>query len=209
VARYRESVCRFCRREGLKLYLKGERCYSEKCAVDRRNKPPGQHGDKRIKHSDYGLQLREKQKVKRIYGVLEDQFRHYFKWADQKRGVTGHNLLQLLERRLDNVIYRLGFAESRNQARQLVRHGRILVNGRKVDIPSYLVERGDVIEVREKARSIAAIQQAMENLGKRAGVPRWLELDAHSFRGSVKEMPAREDITMPIDETLIVELYSK
>ena len=209
MARYRESVCRFCRREGLKLYLKGERCYTDKCAVDRRNKPPGQHGDKRVKYSDYGLQLREKQKVKRIYGLLEDQFRLYFKRADRMKGVTGYNLLLLLERRLDTIVYRLGFVASRNQARQLVRHGHFLVNGGKVNIPSYLVSTGDVIEVREKSRKNLAILASMEVIQKRGGVARWLELDAANFRGDVREFPTREDITMPIDEQLIVELYSK
>lgn len=209
MARYRESVCRFCRREGLKLYLKGERCYSEKCAVDRRNKPPGQHGDKRVKYSDYGLQLREKQKVKRIYGLLENQFRLRFKKADRMKGVTGYELLLLLERRLDTIVYRLGFAASRNQARQLVRHGHFLVKGRKVDIPSFLVSVGDVVEVREKSRKNPAILESMENVKKRGGVARWLEFDSANLSGEVKEFPAREDITMPIDEHLIVELYSK
>jgi len=209
VARYRESVCRFCRREGLKLYLKGDRCYSDKCAVDRRNKPPGQHGDRRIKHSDYGVQLREKQKVKRIYGLLESQFRVYFQRADRMKGVTGFNLLLLLERRLDNIVYRLGFAGSRSEARQLVRHGHFTVNGRKVNIPSFQASVGDVIEVKQKSRTIPPIAGSMEAAGRRAGVPRWLELDAQNFRGVVKEMPVREDITMPIEEQLIVELYSK
>ncbi len=209
MARYREAVCRFCRREGLKLYLKGERCYSDKCSVDRRAKPPGQHGDRRIKHSDYGMQLREKQKVKRIYGLLESQFRNYFAKADLMKGVTGYNLLVLLERRLDNVVYRLGFAGSRNEARQLVRHGHFLVNGKKVNIPSYLVSEGDVIEVKEKSRKSKAFQSALENVQKRGGVSRWLDLDVENFKGTLKEYPAREDITMPINENLIVELYSK
>lgn len=209
MARYRESVCRFCRREGLKLYLKGDRCYSDKCAVDRRNKPPGQHGDKRVKYSDYGLQLREKQKVKRIYGLLERQFSLYFERADRMKGVTGYNLLLLLERRLDNVVYRMGFANSRNQARELVRHGHFTVNGRKVNIPSFQVTAGDVIEVRAKSRTKAAIAGAMEALNRRGNVPRWLDLDAANFKGVLKEYPAREDITMPIEEQLIVELYSK
>ena len=209
MSRYRGSVCRFCRREGLKLYLKSDRCFTDKCAVDRRNKPPGQHGDKRIKRSDYGLQLREKQKVKRIYGLLEDQFRIYFKKADRAKGVTGFNLLLLLERRLDNIVYRFGFAGSRNQARQLVRHSHCTVNGRKVNIPSYLVSVGDVIEIREKSKQIASVASAMEIAQKRGAVARWLELETDKFRGTVKEFPTREDITMPIEEQLIVELYSK
>jgi small subunit ribosomal protein S4 len=189
--------------------LKGDRCYSDKCAVDRRNKPPGQHGDKRVKYSDYGLQLREKQKVKRIYGLLERQFSLYFERADRMKGVTGYNLLLLLERRLDNVVYRMGFANSRNQARELVRHGHFTVNGRKVNIPSFQVTAGDVIEVRAKSRTKAAIAGAMEALNRRGNVPRWLDLDAANFKGVLKEYPAREDITMPIEEQLIVELYSK
>lgn len=209
MARYRESVCRFCRREGLKLYLKGDRCYTDKCAVDLRNKPPGQHGDKRVKHSDYGLQLREKQKVRRIYGLLESQFRLYFAKADRMRGVTGFNLILLLERRLDNIVYRMGFATSRNEARQFVRHGHFTVNGNKVNIPSYQVSQGDVIEVREKSRKKVSIINAIEAVKRRGGTPRWLELDDQNFRGVVKEFPAREDITMPIEEQLIVELYSK
>lgn len=209
MARYHGSVCRFCRREGLKLYLKGDRCFSDKCAVDRRNKPPGQHGDRRVKYSDYGLQLREKQKVKRIYGLLESQFHIYFSNAESQRGVTGSNLLLMLERRLDNIIYRLGFATSRNQARQLVRHGHFTVNGKKVNIPNFLVDVGDVVEVKEKSRKILPVTQAMEAASRRGGAARWLELDAANFKGTVKEFPAREDITMPIDEQLIVELYSK
>ncbi|HUT54051.1 MAG TPA: 30S ribosomal protein S4 [bacterium] len=209
MARYRESVCRFCRREGLKLYLKGDRCYSDKCAVDRRNKPPGQHGDKRVKHSDYGIQLREKQKVKRIYGLLESQFSLSFEKAERSKGVTGYNLLLNLERRLDNVVYRLGFALSRNQARELVRHGHFTVNGRKVNIPSYELSAGDVIEVRPKSRDSAAIKGALESLARRGNLARWLEMDAANFKGVIKEFPAREDITMPIEEQLIVELYSK
>jgi small subunit ribosomal protein S4 len=202
-------VCRFCRREGLKLYLKGDRCYSDKCAVDRRNKPPGQHGDKRVKYSDYGVQLREKQKVKRIYGLLESQFSLSFEKAERSKGVTGYNLLLNLERRLDNVVYRLGFALSRNQARELVRHGHFTVNGRKVNIPSYELAPGDVIEVRPKSRDSVAIKAALEAQARRGNLARWLELDAPNFKGVVKEFPAREDITMPIEEQLIVELYSK
>lgn len=209
MARYREAVCRFCRREGLKLYLKGDRCYGDKCAVDRRNKPPGQHGDKRVKHSDYGVQLREKQKVKRIYGLLESQFAGGFDRADKMKGVTGLNLLLGLERRLDNIVFRLGFGQSRAQSRELVRHGHFSVNGRKVNIPSFLVSAGDVIEVRERSRKIPVIAASADAGSRRGGLARWLELDAANFRGTVKELPSREDITMPIEEQLIVELYSK
>lgn len=208
MARYTQSVCRLCRRENIKLFLKGERCYTEKCAFDRRNYPPGQHGQNRKKISDYGSQLREKQKVKRIYGVLENQFRNIFKEADRRKGITGENLLFLLERRLDNIVYRLGFASSRNEARQLVRHNHFLVNQTKVNIPSYLVNPGDVIEVREKSKKIARILDALEGMARR-GVPQWLELDKEQMKGSVKALPTREDITFPIQEKLIVELYSK
>ena len=209
MARYREAVCRFCRREGLKLYLKGDRCYTDKCSVDRRAKPPGQHGDRRIKHSDFGVQLREKQKVKRIYGLLEKQFRIYFHKADRMKGVTGFNLLLLLERRLDNIVYRLGFAMSRSQARQMIRHGHFMVNGTKVNIPSYQVSVGDVIEVKEKSRKIKPITMALESGTKRGESAKWLEFEPENFKGIVKDFPAREDITMPIEENLIVELYSK
>src|SRR4030065_582614 len=176
LARYTKSVCRLCRRENLKLFLKGERCYTEKCAFDRRSYPPGQHGQNRKKFSDYGTQLREKQKVKRMYGVLENQFRNIFKEADRQKGITGETLLSLLERRLDNTIYRLGFTNSRNEARQLVRHNHFLVNHSKVNIPSYLVKAGDVIELREKSRKIVRILEALEGVARR-GVPQWLELD--------------------------------
>lgn len=192
----------------MKLYLKGDRCYSDKCAVERRNYPPGQHGQRRPKFSNYGEQLREKQKVKRIYGVLEKQFRRYFEMADRQKGITGVNLLILLERRLDNMVFRLGFASSRNEARQLVRHSHFRVNGRKVNIPSYLVKPGDVIELREKSRKIQRIQDSLEAVVRR-GVPSWLELDKDRFRGKVLALPTREDLTMPIREQLIVELYSK
>jgi len=177
--------------------------------VDRRNYPPGQHGHFRSKPSDYGLRLREKQKVKKIYGVLETQFKHYFEQADRMKGITGYNLLLLLERRLDNIIYRMGFALSRRQARQLVRHGHFLVNGRKVNIPSYLVKVGDVIEVREKSRNREVIKKALETTEARGGVPRWLELDKDNFRGVVADLPKREELTMPIQEQLIVEFYSR
>jgi len=208
LARHTESVCRLCRRENLKLFLKGERCYTEKCAFDRRNYPPGQHGQSRKKFSDYGTQLREKQKVKRMYGVLENQFRNIFKEADRQKGITGETLLSLLERRLDNTIYRLGFTNSRNEARQLVRHNHFLVNHSRVNIPSYLVKPGDVIELREKSKKIVRILEALEGVARR-GVPQWLELDKEQLKGSVKGLPAREEITIPIQEKLIVELYSK
>jgi small subunit ribosomal protein S4 len=208
LARYIGSVCRLCRRENLKLFLKGDRCYSDKCAYDRRNYAPGQHGQRRSKLSDYGIQLREKQKVKRMYGLLEKQFHSYFKKAERQRGITGTSLLVLLERRLDNVVYRLGFANSRIQARLLARHGHFTVNGRKVNIPSYLVKVGDVIEVKEKKRTTSLFAEAMGAVERR-GVTNWLELDKDNFRGEVKAFPTREELTMPIQEQLIVELYSK
>jgi small subunit ribosomal protein S4 len=208
LARHIESVCRLCRRENLKLFLKGERCYTEKCAYDRRNYPPGQHGQARKKFSAYGTQLREKQKVKRMYGILENQFRNIFKEADRQRGITGETLLSLLERRLDNIIYRLGFANSRNEARQLVRHNHFLLNRSKVNIPSYLAKPGDVIELREKSKKVVRILEALEGVARR-GVPHWLELDKDQMKGNVKGLPAREDITIPIQEKLIVELFSK
>jgi small subunit ribosomal protein S4 len=209
VARYSEAVCRLCRRENLKLFLKGDRCYTDKCAFERRSYAPGQHGQRRgRKISDYGIQLREKQKVKRIYGVLEKQFRKYYTRADRQKGITGTNLLILLERRLDNIVYRMGFASSRNQARQVVRHNHFTVNGRKVNIPSYQVKIGDVIEVREKSRKSPFILEAMETVVRRE-MPSWLEVDGSNFSGIVKEFPNREELTMPINEQLIVELYSK
>lgn len=192
----------------MKLNLKGERCLTDKCAIERRNFPPGQHGQGRGKASDYGRMLREKQKVRRIYGIQEGQFREYFAAADSKKGVTGSNLLQFLEARLDNMVFRMGFAGSRNEARQLVRHAHFTVNGRRVDIPSFQTKAGDVIVVREKSRKIPAIISAQEALASH-GVPRWLEVDTKAFAGTVKELPNREDITMPIEEHLIVELYSK
>ena len=192
----------------MKLFLKGERCYTEKCAIDRRNYAPGQHGQNRRKFSDYGAQLREKQKVKRLYGLLESQFRNTFKEADRQKGITGEVLLFLLERRLDNAVYRLGFANSRDEARQLVRHNHFSVNQSKVNIPSYLVKPGDVIEVREKSKKVVRIQEALEGVARR-GTPQWLELDKDQMKGSVKSMPTREEITIPIQEKLIVELYSK
>ena len=208
MARNTKSVCRLCRRENLKLFLKGERCYTEKCAIDRRNYAPGQHGQDRKKFSDYGAQLREKQKVKRLYGVLENQFYNTFKEADRQKGITGETLLSLLERRLDNTVYRLGFANSRSEARQLVKHNHFLVNQSKVNIPSYLVRPGDVIGLREKSKKIVRILEALEGVARR-GVPQWLELDKEQLKGSVKASPTREDITIPIQEKLIVELYSK
>lgn len=208
MARYRESVCRLCRREGLKIFLKGERCYTDKCAIERRNYPPGQHGQGRIKFSEYSLQLREKQKLKRMYGLLEGQFRQLFEKADRAKGITGENLMVMLERRLDNMVYRLGFANSRVEARQLVRHGHFLVNGRKLDIPSALVTAGDVITVRDSSRKVARVQEALE-LSQRRGVPEWLEVDRPNFTGRIRALPARSDLTMPINEKLVVELYSK
>ncbi|MFO7859822.1 MAG: 30S ribosomal protein S4 [Desulfosalsimonas sp.] len=209
MSRYRGSVCRICRRENLKLYFKGDRCYSDKCAFDRRSYPPGQHGQRRGgKISDYGLQLREKQKVKRAYGLSEKQFRLFFERSEQKKGVTGTNLLVMLECRLDNVVYRLGFASSRVQGRQLVKHNHFLINGRKVNIPSYQVKPGDVVEIREKSRSVAAINEAIESMVRR-GMPQWLELDKEALKGSVKTLPVRDDITMPIQENQIIEFYSK
>ena len=208
MARYTGAVCRLCRREGLKLFLKGERCYTDKCAIERRNYPPGEHGQARPKFSEYSVQLREKQKLRRMYGVLEGQFRRYFAMADRAKGVTGETLLQLLERRMDNVVYRLGFSTSRSESRQLVRHGHFLVNGRKLDVPSALLRAGDVITVREKSREIARIREALE-LAQRRGVPDWLEITPEAFTGKVKALPTRTDLTMPINEKLVVELYSK
>lgn len=208
MARYRGAVCRLCRREKMKLNLKGDRCLTDKCAIERRNYAPGQHGQGRGKASDYGRMLREKQKVRRIYGIQESQFRAYFAEADRRQGVTGVNLLQILEARLDNMVYRLGFANSRNEARQLVRHSHFLVNGHRVNIPSYQLKAGDEVCVREKSRKMPAVIMAQESLASH-GVPRWLEVDPKTFTGKVKELPNREDITMPIEEHLIVELYSK
>lgn len=208
MAKYTDAKCRQCRREGTKLFLKGDRCFTDKCAFDRRPYAPGQHGRARKKVSDYAVQLREKQKVRRMYGILEQQFHAYFTKADMAKGVTGANLLSLLERRLDNVIYRLGFANSRNQARQLVRHGIFTLNGRKVNIPSLQVRIGDTIEVPEKSRKIPVLAEAQEVIA-RPGCPAWLEADGANFRGVVKALPQREDIQFPINEHLIVELYSK
>lgn len=192
----------------MELYLKGERCFTDKCAIKRRNYPPGQHGQARVKVSSYGTQLREKQKVRRIYGILEKQFRGYFEKADRMKGVTGENLLCLLEKRLDNIVYRLGFASSRSEARILVRHGHFKVNGKKVNIPSYQVKVADVIELREKSRSVNSINESLEAVVRR-GIPQWLELDKEGYRGVMKANVTREDLTTPIQEQLIVELYSK
>ncbi|ABW66542.1 30S ribosomal protein S4 [Desulfosudis oleivorans] len=208
MGRYRESVCRLCRRENLKLFLKGDRCFSDKCAFDRRGYPPGEHGQLRPKFSGYGIQLREKQKVKRMYGLSEGQFRRVFAEADRRKGITGSTLLVLLESRLDNAVYRLGFVNSRTQGRQLIRHNHFLVNGKNVDIPSYVLSPGDVIEVREKSRNMQVIDESLAAVERR-GVPQWLSLEKENKRGVVKNLPVREDITIPIQEQLIVELYSK
>lgn len=207
MARYTGPVCRLCRREGTKLYLKGEKCFTEKCPVARRPFPPGQHGQGRKKLSEYGVQLREKQKVRRTYGVLEGQFSRYFSKASRKTGVTGITLLHLLERRLDNVIYRMGLASSRAEARQLVRHGHFTVNGRKVDIPSFSAKPGDVIQVRESSRAKGHFKEVRENPGH--GVPAWLEVDLEQLKGTVLRLPNREEIDVPVQEHLVVELYSR
>lgn len=209
MARYLGPVCRLCRREGMKLFLKGERCYTDKCAIEKRNVPPGQHGRARkAKMIGYGVQLREKQKVKRTYGILENQFRRYFEAADRHKGITGQLLLQMLERRLDNVVYRLGFATSRPQARQLVRHGHFTVNGKRVDIPSFAVRMGDTVAVRPKSATNVTIQHAAEEV-KGRGVPEWLLLDSATLSGRISQLPTREQINLPVEEQLIVELYSK
>ena len=210
MARYVGAVCRLCRREGQKLFLKGDRCYSPKCSVDASRRPyaPGQHGQGRKKLSEYGLQLREKQKTRRYYGVLESQFAKYFEMAVSKKGVTGENLLKILESRLDNVVYRLGFAMSRAEARQLVRHGHFLINGKKVNIPSYLVKEGEMITIRDKSRSSDKFKLIIENNASRVP-PAWLDLDTNTLQAKVVSMPEREHIDLPIEEHLIVELYSK
>ena len=208
MARYTGAVCRQCRREGQKLFLKGERCYSDKCAIDRRNYVPGQHGQSRKKVSEYGLQLRAKQKAKRFYGVLESQFAKYYEMSDRKAGMTGENLLRILESRLDNVVYRLGFASSRAEARQLVVHGHYTVNGKKVNIPSYLLKEGDVVSINEASRQSEKIKAVLEACGARP-VPIWLELDRNTLEAKVTRLPNREDIDLDVEETLIVELYSK
>lgn len=208
MARYKDASCRLCRREGEKLFLKGERCYTNKCAVSRRAYAPGQHGQSRKKLSEYGIQLREKQKARRFYGILESQFRKYFDMAAKRKGVTGENLLQILESRLDNVVYRLGLATSRPEARQLVRHGHFTVNGQKVNIPSYLLHVGDVVAVREKSKNSPKLKAINEIAGGKV-IPQWLEFDAENLAGKVVSLPSREDIDLPIKEHLIVELYSK
>ena len=208
MARYTGPSCRLCRRENVELFLKGDRCYTDKCAIKRRNYAPGQHGQGRSKNSAYGVQLREKQKVRRIYGLLEKQFRCYFAEADRLKGVTGENLLSLLERRLDNVVYRLGFASSRTESRQLVRHGHFTLNGRKVNIPSIQTKVGDILELREKSKKIVSITDSLDAVTRR-GIPQWLDLDRDLFKGVLKALPVREDITTPIQEQLVVELYSK
>lgn len=208
MARYTGALCRLCRREGEKLFLKGTRCYTEKCAVERRKYAPGQHGQNKGKLSDYGIQLREKQKVRRMYGIMERQFRLYFKKASQMKGVTGENLLQLIERRLDNVVFRMGFALNRREARQLVKHGHFLVNGRPVDIPSYLVKPADVIEVRESSRQLSAITESL-SIAEHKGFPEWVEVEPQNMRGKFVRIPTRDEIQLPVQEQLIVELYSK
>lgn len=209
MARYTDSSCRLCRRENLKLFLKGDRCFSDKCAFERRPYAPGQHGQRRGgKVSDYQLQLREKQKVKRIYGVLEKQFRKYYYNAERQKGITGTNLLLFLECRLDNVVYRMGFASSRSQARQLVRQNHFTINGQKINIPSFQVSKGDYIEVKEKSKKSKVILDSLETVVRR-GIPAWIELDKDKYRGTLTAIPNREDLTMPMQEQLIVELYSK
>ncbi|MCC6272499.1 MAG: 30S ribosomal protein S4 [Deltaproteobacteria bacterium] len=208
MARYNESVCRLCRREGVKLFLKGDRCYTDKCAIERRAYAPGQHGQARTKFSEYGTQLREKQKVKRIYGLLEKQFRLTFGEAERRKGVTGENLLNRLESRIDTFVYRAGFANSRNEARQLILHGHFKVNGRKVNSPSYVLRAGDVVELREKSHKVDRIVKALEAVDRR-GLPSWVELDKGAFKATVKSTPVRAELTLPITEQLIVELYSK
>jgi small subunit ribosomal protein S4 len=208
VAKYRGPVCRLCRREGVKLFLKGIRCMTEKCAIERRSYPPGQHGQGRQRISEYSAQLREKQKLKRIYGLQEQQFRNVFGKAERRKGITGEHLLKLLECRLDNVVYRLGFASSRKQARQFVSHGHILVNGRKTDVPAYIVKAGDVVEVRERSRQIPGIQASLEGVDGR-GMPPWLTLDPTAFKGTVQGIPTKDDIALPVNEQMVVELYSR
>lgn len=208
MARYSGSLCRICRRETEKLFLKGDRCYTEKCAVERRQYPPGQHGQRRGKLSDYGIQLREKQKVRKTYGVLEKPFRKYFERAERKKGVTGEVLLQLLETRLDNIVYRMGFAPNRNSARQLVTHGHFLVNGKKVNIPSCILHAGDLVEVKAASRELDLIKDSLSKIEHR-GIPSWVEIDFQNFKGKIMQIPTREEIQLPAQEQLIVELYSK
>jgi small subunit ribosomal protein S4 len=208
VARQTDPVCKLCRREGMKLFLKGDRCFSTKCAVDKRAYPPGEHGQRRSKPSEYGLQLREKQKMKRIYGVFETQFRGYFQMAARQKGVTGENLVRLLEQRLDNVVHRLGFAASRAQGRVMIRHGHFRVYGRRVTVASVLLRAGDVVEVAPPSRELVEIANALEGAKKRR-VPSWLELDAGNFKGTVRTLPSKEEMAIPVSEQLVVALYSK
>lgn len=208
MARYTEAVCKLCRREGQKLFLKGERCYTDKCSIVRRSYAPGQHGNDRKKTSEYGIQLRAKQKARRFYGVLERQFRNYFAVAEKKPGMAGENLLRLLESRLDNVVYRLGFASSHAEARQLVRHGHFTVNGHKVNIPSYLVKAGDIIDIKAASRESTKIKEVLESNAARP-VPKWLDVDRNTLQAKVINLPNREDIDLNVEEHLIVELYSK
>lgn len=208
MARYTGPVCRICRRENQKLFLKGERCLTEKCAFERRSYPPGQHGHGRIKFSEYALQLREKQKLKRLYGLAEKQFRAYFERAERMKGVTGNNLLSLLERRLDNVAYRIGLGTSRTQARMVVRHGHVLVNGKRVDVPSFIVKKGDTVTLSEKSQKVTTILASLES-AKNREAPQWLDMDRAAFKTTVKDLPARDDVTIPVEERMVVELYSK
>lgn len=208
MAKYRGPVCRLCRREGMKLFLKGSRCMTDKCAIERRSYAPGQHGQGRQRISEYNVQLREKQKLKRIYGLLERQFRGVFERAERKVGVTGEQLLQLLECRLDNVVYRLGFAVSRREARQLVNHGHVTLNGRRMDVPSCLVKAGDVVSIRERSREMAPVQSALQFVEGR-GIPAWLDLNKTAYQGSIRALPTKADIAVPVNEQLVVELYSR
>jgi small subunit ribosomal protein S4 len=208
MARYTGPVCRICRRENQKLFLKAERCLTEKCAFERRGYPPGQHGHGRIKFSEYALQLREKQKLKRLYGLMEKQFRSYFERAETMKGVTGSNLIQFLERRLDNVAYRIGFGGSRTQARLVVRHGHVTVNGKRVDIPSYLIKKGDVVALTEKSQQVTAILASLES-AKNREAPQWIDVDQATKKATVKDLPSRDDVTVPVEERMVVELYSK
>jgi small subunit ribosomal protein S4 len=208
MARYTGPLCRLCRREGEKLFLKGTRCYTEKCGVERRKYPPGQHGQSRGKLSDYGMQLREKQKVRRVYWIMEDQFRNYFEKASRLKGITGEVLLQLLERRLDNVVYRMGFALNRRESRQLVRHGHFTVKGKKVDIPSYNLRDGDIVAVAEKSKELQAITESL-SIAEHRGFPEWVEVDTKNLTGKFVRVPSRDEIQLPVQEQLIVELYSK
>jgi small subunit ribosomal protein S4 len=208
VARYIGALCRICRREGEKLFLKGDRCYTEKCAIERKKYPPGQHGQGYRKLSDYGIQLREKQKVRKMYGLLEKQFRRYFYEAERKKGITGEVLLQLIESRLDTIVFRMGFAPNRRRARQIIKHGHIIVNGKEVNLPSYSIKGGDVVEVREVSRDMPEIADSLAK-GEHRGMPGWVEVDAPNFRGKVSHIPSREEMQLPVQEQLIVELYSK